>query len=96
MILDPGKDSDRLEIGHLAEGYCFWMVGQTRVGNVREFIKQILAETANDEADRYSVRVVYTFSAVDSDGTNTQYLKLTKADREQLRILLDQLTDEPE
>ncbi len=27
VILDPGNDSDRLNIGRLAEGYCFWKVG---------------------------------------------------------------------
>ena len=45
-------------------------------------------------ADEYSVRVVYSFSTVDSDGTNTQYLKLTKDDLKQLQIVSDQLTTE--
>ena len=96
MILDPGKDSDRLKIGQLAEGYVFWMVGNTRIGSVREFVNQILAETAGQNAEEYSVRVVYTFSTVDFDGTNTQYLKLTKDDLKQLQIVSDQLTPEPE
>ena len=46
LILDPGKDSDRLKIGELAEGYCFFMVGNKRIGSVREFVDRILAETA--------------------------------------------------
>ena len=29
LILDPGKDSDRLKIGRLAQGYNFWIVGRS-------------------------------------------------------------------
>jgi protocatechuate 3,4-dioxygenase beta subunit len=58
LILDPGKDSDRLKIGRLEEGYVFWLVGNKRVGSVREFVDQLLAETAGQNADEYSVRVV--------------------------------------
>ena len=96
LILDPGKDSDRLKIGQLAEGYVFWMVGNKRIGSVREFVDRILAETAGQNAEEYSVRVVYSFRTVDSVGTNTQYLKLTKDDLKQLQIVSDQLTPEPE
>jgi hypothetical protein len=96
LILDPGKDSDRLNIGALAEGYCFFFVGNKSVGSVREFVNQILAETAGQNAEQYSVRVVYTFSTVNFDGTNTQFLKLTKDDLKQLQMVSDQLTPEPE
>jgi hypothetical protein len=96
LILDPGKDSDRLEIGDLAEGYTFWIVGEKRVGSVREFVDRILAETAGKDAKEYSVRVVYTFSTADSSGTNTQFLKLTKDDRKQLQIVSDRLDPESE
>jgi beta-lactamase regulating signal transducer with metallopeptidase domain len=92
LILDPGKDSDRLKIGQLVEGYTFWMVGQQRVGSVREFVDRLLAETAGQNAEVYSVRVVYTFRTVDFVGTNTQYLKFTKDDRKQLQIVSDRLT----
>jgi hypothetical protein len=94
LILDPGKDSDRLDIGDLAEGYCFFMVGNRRIGSVREFVDRILAETAGKDAAECSVRVVYTFSTADSSGSNTQYMKLTKDDRKQLQIVSDQLTPE--
>ena len=94
LILDPGKDSERLGIGKLAEGYSFWMVGQRRIGSVREFVEQILAEAAAHEADDYSVRVVYNFSTLDMDGSNTQYLKLTKNDLDQLRTALAKLAHE--
>jgi len=95
LILDAGKDSDRLQIGRLAEGYSFWMVGDTRIGSVREFVNQILAETAGEVADEYSVRVVYSFSTPGFEGTNTQYLRLTKDDLKQLRAVTDRLTTEP-
>jgi hypothetical protein len=94
LILDPGRNSGRLEIGRLAEGYCFWMVGDTRIGSVHEFVNQILTETAGREADEYSVRVVYTLSTLNFDGTNTQYLKLTKDDLKHLRSVSDQLANE--
>jgi hypothetical protein len=86
----------RLKTGRLAEGYTFWMVGNKRVGSVREFVDQILAETAGRDADEYSVRVVYTFSTVDFDGTNTQHMRLTKNDLKELQMVSDQLTPEPE
>ncbi len=96
LILDPGKDFDRLKIGELVEGYVFWMVGNKRIGSVREFVDQLLAETAGQNAEEYSVRVVYSFRNVEFVGTNTQYLKLTKDDRKQLQMLSDQLRPESE
>ncbi len=97
LVLDPGKDSDRLNVGRLAEGYLFWMVGNKRVGSVREFVNQILIETGGQDAAKNAVlgvRVVYSFSTVDGDGNNTQYLKFTKDDLMQLQFVLDQLTPE--
>ena len=94
VILDPGKDSDRLKVGRLAEGYCFFVVGQKRIGSVREFVNQILTETTGQDAKKYGVRVVYSFTTVDSDGNMTQYLKLTKEDLEQLKIVSGRLTNE--
>jgi hypothetical protein len=94
LILDPGEDPDRLEIGQLMEGNNFWMVGMKRVGSVREFVAQILAEAAQQDTDEYSVRVVYSFRNLDHIGTNTQYLKLTKGDIDQLREVQAQLTEQ--
>ena len=96
LILDPGKDSERLKIGRLAEGYTFWRVGNKRVGSVREFVDQILAETVGGDADVYTVRVVYSFSTVDFDGTRTSSLRLTKDDLKQLQAVSDRLTPESE
>jgi hypothetical protein len=95
LILDPGPASGRLDIGELTEGYVFWMVGDRRIGSVREFVDGILAETAGQNPEEYRVRVVYSFSNVDFEGTNTQYLRLTKKDLEQLRQVSDRLAPEP-
>ncbi|MGP0064913.1 MAG: carboxypeptidase-like regulatory domain-containing protein [Isosphaeraceae bacterium] len=92
LIVDPGKDSDRLKIGRLAEGCAFFMVGRTRIGSVSEFVSQILAETAGQNADEYSVRVVYNFSTVEFDGSRTAQLRFTKDDLKQLQMISDQLT----
>jgi hypothetical protein len=94
VIVDPGKKSDRLQIGQLAEGYCFWLVGNEHVANVREFIEQILAQTGDGNAGEFSVRVVYSLSTPEFDGTNTQYLKLTIRDVGQLKATLDEITSE--
>ncbi len=95
LILDPGEDTDRLKIGRLAEGYLFWMVGDKRIGTVREFVDGILQETAGRDAQEYSVRVVYNFQTPEAVGSNTQYLKLTKDDIQQLRALADRLKADP-
>jgi Carboxypeptidase regulatory-like domain len=94
LIIDAGKDSDRLRIGRLAEGYAFFRVGRTRIGSVSEFVSQILAETAGQNGDEYAVRVVYNFTRVDFDGASTTTLKFTKDDRKQLQILSEQLAPE--
>jgi Carboxypeptidase regulatory-like domain len=94
VILDPGKNSDRLKNRRLAEGYSFFMVGKQRIGSVREFVSQILTETDGQNADEYSVRVVYNHSTVDADLNSTGYLKLTKDDLKQLQIVSEQLAPE--
>jgi hypothetical protein len=91
LILDPGKNSDRLEIGSLAPRYSIWLVGNTRVGSVREFVDQILAETAGQRVEASTVRVVYSFSTLEYETNNTQFLKLTNDDIKQLQIVSDQL-----
>jgi hypothetical protein len=96
VILDPGPNSERLGIGQLVEGYDFWMVGQERIGSVREFVRKLIANAAeqkiaaNAADSERQVRVVYSFSSLEFDGTNTQFLKLTNDDIEQLQGVLDQ------
>jgi hypothetical protein len=104
VILDPGNDSDRLRAkasGRFAEGCHFWMVGRKRIGSVREFVNQILTEAVGPDAAKnavHGVPVIYKFLTVDDefvgDGNMTQYLKLTKEDLEQLRIVSARLTNE--
>ena len=36
----------------------------------------------------HSARVVYSYARVDSSGTNTQYMKLTDADLDELKLFL--------
>jgi len=94
VILDPGKDPDRLNIGRLSEGCAFWKVGNTRIGSVSEFVSQIVAETAGQNAAEYRVRVVYNVSTVEFDGSMAPYLKFTKDDLKQLQTLSEQLAPE--
>jgi len=94
LILDPGPNPDRLDIGQLVEGDNFWIVGEKRVGSVREFVKQILAEAAAQKTAVHRVRVVYSFKSLDFDGTNTQYLKLTNDDLKHLETVLAQFPND--
>lgn len=78
-------------IGKLEQGYNFWMVGNEHVANVREFVERILAAADKQATETHSIRVVYSLSSVEFDGTNTQYLKLTKDDMAQLKVALEQI-----
>ena len=93
LILDPGKDSDRLKLRWLAEGSVFFSVGvgRKRIGSVREFVDQILSETAGQAGDAFSVHVGYNFHTVAIDGGTSGELKLTKDELKELRIVADQL-----
>ncbi len=68
--------------------------GPTRIGTVREFVDQILAETAGQNAKEYRVRVVYASISVRGDLNTTGFLKLTKDDLERLQMLSDRLNPE--
>jgi hypothetical protein len=94
LILDPGPDTDRLKIGDLTEGDVFWMVGDRRVGSVREFVDRLLAEPGVQIAGERRIRVVYSFIRVDGEGNNTQYIRFTEDDRKQLQMLSDQFAAE--
>ena len=70
------------------------MVGQGRVSSVQDFVEQIVAEAENQEGPDYSVRVVYSMSVVEFDGTNTQYLSLTEQDIRDLKNLSESMAAE--
>jgi beta-lactamase regulating signal transducer with metallopeptidase domain len=95
VILDPGPDSDRLNIGRLAEGYNFWLVGEQKIGSVREFVDQILKEAGGQVAEEYSIRIVYVFKTPEQTGGRTTYIKLTKDDIARLKTVSDQLKADP-
>ncbi len=92
LILGPGENSKRLVIGQLAEGNCFLRVGRKRVGNVREFVEQILTETANQNGNTYIVDVVYSFNSLEYHTNVTTQMKLTSDDIKELRRVLNGLT----
>ena len=81
LILDPGENSERFQIGKLEPGNNIWMVGQRRIASVREFVEELIAEAEVQKLRTIHVRVVYHFK----NGSNTQYMLLTKADLESLR-----------
>jgi hypothetical protein len=96
MILETGPNSERLKIGEIAESDVFWMVGNQRVGSVREFVDQLLAEPGVQIAGERGIRVVYGFIRVDASGTNTQYIRFTEDERRQLQELSEQLREHSE
>ncbi|MFZ2149181.1 MAG: M56 family metallopeptidase, partial [Sedimentisphaerales bacterium] len=90
VILDPGKNYERLGIGELCEGYSFWIVGDKEINNVREMIAEILRINNKpikggmiSEGHKGFIRIVY----VRRDSTSTQYLKLTDDDIAELMSL---------
>lgn len=91
LILDPGPDHLRLDIGRLSRGERFWMVGYEEVKNLREFVAGLLRinsfapDKGSQEGGPGAIRVVYSFR--NRAGTNTQYLKLTDADIAELKRL---------
>ncbi len=94
LILNPGKDSDRLKLRWLAEGSVFFLVGRKRIGSVREFVDQILCESAGQAGDAFSVHVGYNFHTVVIDGGTSGELKLTKDELKEVRIVADRLAKE--
>ncbi|TWU48812.1 BlaR1 peptidase M56 [Rubripirellula tenax] len=92
MIVDPGNEFESLEIGELRAGFVIWMVGNDRVANFDEMLRQLVKEAKTPTVPQGAqgntsaiplkdggamVRVVYAYNTVDSRGTNTQYMKLT-------------------
>ena len=89
MILDPGAEFKRLDIGTLQRGDSFWIVGNVKIKNFDEFTKQLVTELHHppDKANEYVCRIVYRFRRPDFSGTNTQEINLTEKDLETLKAL---------
>lgn len=85
LILDPGKDLGRLVTSPLAEGFCFWMVGDKTVRSVRQFVNEILAEAARQRSDFSMVSAQYEFNTLDFDGSNGRFFILSKDDLKALK-----------
>lgn len=66
IILDPGPDVAKLNIGNPEEGNYFWVVGEKSISNLREFVSEILRINELEppgepnEGCRGSVRIVYS------------------------------------
>ena len=69
------------------KGDCFWLVGDARIANVRDFIDGLLDNIERRADGSGTCRVVYSYRRVDSAGTNTQYIELTAADLKELERL---------
>ncbi len=95
LVLDPGPSSLRLNIGELRKGYCFWIIGDKEVSNLKEMAAELLRQLAPPWAGQPNhvplpprpVRVVY----IKPGCTNTQYLALTEPDVAELRHVAEQL-----
>ena len=92
VILDPGTNFLRLEIGGLTPGDCFWIAGDRVIKNLKELVTELLRVDAipapgdPNEGCHGSIRVVYEYR--NRAGTMTQRLKLTDADRAELENFL--------
>jgi hypothetical protein len=77
LVLDPGVNSERLNIGPIRRGDQFWIVGDQPVEDFNDF-KTRLSDVARSGGR--GVRVVYNFSRTDRAGTMTKHLELNDAD----------------
>ncbi len=88
IVLDPGPNVARFQIGDLQRGNAFWFVGNKQIATFDQFASRLLAECEAQQKTGqrdYACRVVYDFSSLDFSGTNTQMMHLTEADVRELR-----------
>jgi membrane-associated protease RseP (regulator of RpoE activity) len=87
VVISPGENVARLDIGTVEEGYCFFEVGEKDIKSVEEFVTEILAVVENQKPDKnqhYGCRVVFTTSR---HVTDTEYLTLATEDIDALKAL---------
>ncbi len=95
LILDPGPDSARLDIGELKKGYCFWIIGRKDISDLKEMVSELLRQLAppwTPEPGRPRVplrRVHVVYMA--RKGTSTKHMVLTPEDIAELRALAQKL-----
>ncbi|MEN6406591.1 MAG: carboxypeptidase-like regulatory domain-containing protein [Thermoguttaceae bacterium] len=92
IVLDPGPNHARLHIGNLVEGDCFWMVGNTQIRNIEDFVVQLLRNVQRRSDGSGNCRVVYSLRRIDILGTNTQYIELKADDLKELEAVARQFT----
>ena len=95
MIVDPGNDFERFEIGEVRAGDVFWMVGNEQVNYLGEFVTQLGGEARSPSSPPESggntsaivfpdgsarVRVVYSTDRETGRYSNTQYMRLEPKD----------------
>lgn len=91
LILAPGPNHARLQIGNLVEGDCFVMAGNyTNIRNIKDFVAQLLGNVKRQSDGSGTCRVVYSLRRVNLRGSNTQYIKLTAADLKELEAVAKQ------
>lgn len=106
MIVDPGTQSENLEIGELRPGYVFLTVGKESIKNTRELVERLVHEAKSpttppgpginpsawtEDSGDAKVRVIYNLDNEDSRGSNTQYMRLTPEDVAELEELIKNL-----
>jgi len=92
VVVDPGENVERFQIGRLEEGDCFWTVNENKATNVRGFIIEILADQKPTDK-KLGARIVYRYRRKNSIGTNTQFLELTPEDIASLKATLEALNN---
>lgn len=106
MITNPGPRFESFEIGELRPGDVFMVVGTEDVGDLKKFVSHLIQEAKSPTTPpgpgvnpsaypggngEMHVRVVYRYNDDRGNGTNTQYMKLTKQDVEELEKVLETL-----
>ena len=106
IVIDPGPESEAFEIGALEPGFVFFTAGNTKVKNLEEFIRVLAGEATKPSVPpgepgntsaipfpdgKIAVRVVYSFANEESQGTNTQYMKLNQKQVEELKEVVSRM-----
>ena len=104
LILDPGDEYERFQIGELQSGDYFVSVGNESVRSVIDFIAMLL-ETVTQEhgtdlstlpsAFQSTISVQYGFRRISGRGQNRQHMKLNKTDVVALQEQYAQLPKAP-
>ncbi len=78
VILDPGPDVERLNLGRLQRGDEFLMIGETFVRDFNDFRTKLSAAVRAEPKGK--IRIVYQFKRPDAAGSNTRLLELSEED----------------